>query len=188
MTTLTLQKVSPSEEILPRLREAFQRRVTVTVGDHIMVDYSPYEGLRYCDDQKGEFFIAAADAEVESIPQSAQRAYQALFEAPTTEIRSTGTKAIRTSAAAAHAVSLMLYGDDNLSQDVYSMKITISRTVGGYVHVPLAHKKEVLDMVSVALDVAGETLEITQDWEDSYEEAQKEVKDLLALYEKIENL
>lgn len=183
MSIINLPQEAPSNEILPQLRVAFKNRDTVVVGG-AMVDYSPYEGLRYA---KGDvFYIAEADGEVESIPASAQRAYAALFTEVEPEVTLTGTVAVRTSRIAAHVLE-MVWDSDDTPGCLHELKITSSR-VGGYVHVPMEHKEEVLDLVSCALDIAGEQLYGLEDWEDNYDDAVKEVADLETLYDRVEAL
>lgn len=98
------------------------------------------------------------------------------------------TKAVRTSARAANSVRDMIETEqEEISESVYTMKINVCPT-GGYLHVPLSRKAEVLDYVSLALDVAGETLYTTKEWEDEYADLQKEIDDLNKLYDRIETL
>lgn len=98
------------------------------------------------------------------------------------------TKAIRTSNDAANRVRDMIETEMGcISAPVRNMKITTSR-VGGYVHIPIEHKDEVLDYVAVAWDVANETLRITSSWDDDYDDRKKEIADLKKLHEKIEAL
>lgn len=182
MTTITeLPQDLPAHEALGILRVAFRKRHTVKVGSG-MVDYCPYEGLRY-DDGRGTLFIAAADAEVEGIRESAQRAYKALVTSEATVATPrTGTVAIRTSMMAANAVDHMMDTGD------FTMKVTTSRKVGGYVHVPLARKEDALDIIGLALDVAGEHLRFTEEWEAEYEDCLKEVASLTTLFERVKAL
>ena len=180
---ITLPTTIAKNEALPQIRDAFRNRSTIVVGE-AMFDYCPYEGLRYTKGD-GEVFIAAADKEVEPIHTSASTIYDILFKEPRE-----GTHAVRTSRDVIASLELVLDSDDTPDQ-VRDMKLT-SFKGGGYVHVPLAHKKEVLEIVDLALVIAGEILYGAENarWtpEEELQDIKKEIASLEKLYNNIESL
>lgn len=191
MTTITIEEDGGGDELLGEIREAFRKGQTIKT-EKGMADFSPYEGLRYFleedSDSDSVHYIALADeGQIESISTSAQKAYEALIGRTYKETPEKSKTVLRTSRDAAYAISMMLDHDD-VSQPVRAMKITISARTGGYIHLQFKHKDEFLEIVGLALDVAGETLLKLEEWEHAFESTQKEFQDLKALYKKVEDL
>lgn len=92
---------------------------------------------------------------------------------------------VRTTNEAARDLEWMIEGEDALADDLSNVEIKFTK-VGGYVRFDVDKANAVLEMASLAADIAGEAVYNVPEWQDDYSDLEAHADACVTMCERIE--